>query len=985
MVTNNQNWRATEGKPDIPLLASFFQKGITEEIEYVKSGGSKKKGTGTGKTKLSRGQRSHSIANYTIYRFPLNPETKISEEDPIDIIFNKKTYSGNIVSIDETHIYLAIDTDLGEHIPEITIISDKTKTLTELFDKIGLVSSGRIDFNENGCFKLFGYVEPQKLNNPISHDLVQESFHNPNNNLNNNQKIAILKAASQEVTFIWGPPGTGKTQTLTEIINIFLKNQKRVLLASHTNLAIDQVLQRIAQNSNHAAIIEEGKILRCGIPSIKNGNIESLLPETILKRLLKPHYDNLEELKKKQKTLDKEYQAYQDAVLLSILISLDEIARERSIIEKKNQELLISIDQKKTQILALNSQKSQKLELLEQHESSFFIIRFFLQSKIEQLKREIPLIDNQISQEEIRIQSLYEQIAKNSQNVKTNQNAWQIADNNLKGILLSLEITPNFDLNTTSVKSKLSSLKISLDEISKKVQVINAIIEETKTKLFKNALLIGCTLTKSYLDSNIFRSQYDVLIIDEASMAVLPMVFFASGLVGPSSNHYIISGDFRQLPPVVQSKGKIATKWLKRDIFDQAEITVYASHDKDDDRLVMLTEQYRMHPDIVELINAPVYNNRLITNDDTRVSRIKSAKSAPFEERAVIVIDTSNLNPACHKTNTKARLNLYHAGLSVKLAEMAISGGFKKIGIISPYGSQAEIITKEIERRGHSTELVQVATVHRFQGSEKEIIILDIPDSPPISKMVFLKGGFKDFEQDAGKLINVAISRAQVKIVLIANMNYLFGQLSHEDALIQILEKVRSSGSCEIIDSRNLFNYSSLEESEIFKSGSIIEHDEEMTVWFEDKFYDALALDLKNAQERVIIYSPYVYENRLGKLMDQFHNLISRNISVYAIVNDPGIYTKNIKETNDLLDYMKKSGIHVIIASDEYGIKPNFHFKTVFIDNKVVYDGSLNILSQRETADKMTRSTKTTAEFLLKSYGTEKTLKKYHDSFPDKN
>ncbi|TET09717.1 MAG: hypothetical protein E3J83_01790 [Candidatus Atribacteria bacterium] len=63
-----------------------------------------------------------------------------------------------------------------------------------------------------------------------------------NLDLNLSQKNTIEKALSQKITFIWGPPGTGKTKTMGALAASLIKNKKRVLLTGISNMALDQLL-----------------------------------------------------------------------------------------------------------------------------------------------------------------------------------------------------------------------------------------------------------------------------------------------------------------------------------------------------------------------------------------------------------------------------------------------------------------------------------------------------------------------------------------------------------------------------------------------------------------------------------------------------------------------------------------------------------------------------------------------------------------------
>ena len=83
--------------------------------------------------------------------------------------------------------------------------------------------------------------------------------------LNDEQRVAVGKALTNEVTYIWGPPGTGKTKTLGVLIKNLFNKDERTLIASNTNQAVDQVLLKLCQElgRDHPALTD-GKIIRRG-------------------------------------------------------------------------------------------------------------------------------------------------------------------------------------------------------------------------------------------------------------------------------------------------------------------------------------------------------------------------------------------------------------------------------------------------------------------------------------------------------------------------------------------------------------------------------------------------------------------------------------------------------------------------------------------------------------------------------------------------
>ena len=69
------------------------------------------------------------------------------------------------------------------------------------------------------------------------------------------------------ISFLWGPPGTGKTQTLGAGLTYFYDNEERSLITSNTNKAVDQVLLKLCkrlQNEGKISDLEDGKIVRVG-------------------------------------------------------------------------------------------------------------------------------------------------------------------------------------------------------------------------------------------------------------------------------------------------------------------------------------------------------------------------------------------------------------------------------------------------------------------------------------------------------------------------------------------------------------------------------------------------------------------------------------------------------------------------------------------------------------------------------------------------
>jgi superfamily I DNA and/or RNA helicase len=105
---------------------------------------------------------------------------------------------------------------------------------------------------------------------------------------------------------------------------------------------------------------------------------------------------------------------------------------------------------------------------------------------------------------------------------------------------------------------------------------------------------------------------------------------------------------------------------------------------------------------------------------------------APFNN-ALTIIDTSELWPFESVTAFRSRFNLMHALLARNLAwhlneRGYINGEKKRLGICTPYAAQAKLIQKLLEGEGLD-DLITAGTVHRYQGDECNMMVLEIPES----------------------------------------------------------------------------------------------------------------------------------------------------------------------------------------------------------------------------------------------------------------
>jgi len=123
-----------------------------------------------------------------------------------------------------------------------------------------------------------------------------------------------------------------------------------------------------------------------------------------------------------------------------------------------------------------------------------------------------------------------------------------------------------------------------------------------------------------------------------------------------------------------------------------------------------------------------------------------------------------------------------------------------------------------------------------------------------------------------------------------------------------------------------------------------------MNIHNEKTFYPALLKDMYNAENEVIIYSPFISKYRADFFREPLSKLKRRNINVFIFTRHVEEHEKYIQnEVRQALEVYKKLGVHIIYLSG------SIHQKIAIIDRKILWEGSMNILSQRSSREIMKR------------------------------
>lgn len=860
------------------------------------------------------------------YQFVFDGDESLFEGAAIVAEIAGQAFEGQIASVAENRITLSLRQDLGPEINFCLLRIDNTAMIEALRKRLEEISKGEVtNFKSEMAAAVIindGEEKPAAVLEPTQ-------VHN----LRPLQAEAAAKALSNEVSYLWGPPGTGKTFTLSRISDLLFAAGKRTLICSNTNQAVDQVLYALCEalTPQHPAM-DAGQIVRVG---------KIAFEELIRKYHAFVTLEGITErksadLKPRKELLEAEVERITTAVARSQLIiedfqRLDAVARELDLVTRELNDLYARKTAQEAEIAALQRSVQEFRGQLKAYEEAWALRRPFMRQP-DAIRADIRGAEANINQKTAALTAVDGQIAAIQARAPELERAVAAGKAALSGI------------DRGMAEREISAADARIAPLNQEIAVINGQLADIQKSIVDQARIVGATVTRLYLSPKMF-TNFDVVIVDEASMVLLPALFHAAGL---AREKVVVSGDFRQLPPIVQTDEEAILAELGIDVFGCAGITKAVNSGAKPKRTVMLQEQSRMHDQICQMISGPMYGNRLRTSAHRPA---ESLPPAPFES-TLTVIDTSTILPFVNRDPVRSRYNLMH-GLAVRnLVHRFGQDGYltsgRRVGICSPFAAQAKLLKRLIADLQLGS-LVDAGTVHRYQGNEKEMMVIDIPDGLGEAR----PGWWLDAEQpdeDGAKLFNVAISRSQHHLVFVANLDYLDKKLPAQSVLRGMLSHAQVTG--RTLDVRDVLAYYPIID-DLWRYGRPIdlEPDTLRTGLYNQHDFDKVCLpDLSAAEQSILIFSGFVTLQRIRTYEAILRTKIAEGVSVRCVARPP--------HNNGSIPY--DDGRAVLDALERMGCivdtRRNTHEKILIIDGEILWFGSLNPLSHTaQTGEVMAR------------------------------
>jgi hypothetical protein len=904
------------GLPQNADLPQIYAAALARLISEVK-----RTGAGLKQYELENGTCVESIAGKLVYEFPFSDDADLFQDAKVEVQVFGKRIEGSILSIEAGCLRLSTSEDLGPRVTRAVLLVDSTALLEALKNQIEEVGKGGIKLNRAIADAIAGKAQ---IPDPPLALLPATST----TDLNGAQRKALRQALTSSVTYIWGPPGCGKTHVLAEVVRSARKAGKRTLVCSNTNKAVDQLLYQtcIGLQADDQAI-EEGPIVRIGaIADDKLKEFSSYVTvDGIVARKSVEFNARRERLQEEIGRIDSRAAKARD--ILEWFERLDMAERVVATLQQTTNEYA----RKGTTLKAECHSNEDQISKLEKELAN-------CSGPFRMFRRSEGAIRQDIGAAKIRAEQLREQIEATKAHY---------TDARAKFSLAQAERDRQVTFSKSPDRGEAERTVADADAIRSplvaELAEIEAKIADLRASVIKDARVLGTTCAKTYLSIKEI-GQFDMVIIDEVSMVPAPIAWFITGM---SKERAVVCGDFRQIPPIVPTNEQVIFDILGRDAFAAVGLD---QGDANDPRMVILETQYRMDHDICGLISDLMYERRLKTAPN-RVAA-DHAPPAPWN-RPLTVVDTSDLWPFESVNAFHSRFNLMHALLARNLVWHLQREGYvcdnEDLAICTPYAAQSKLIRKLLEAEGLGN-IVPVGTVHSFQGDERNAILLELPEGRGGGRMLghFLHG--VPPRHIGARLINVAISRARSHLIVLANLTHLDRLLPSSALLRHILYRMQSEGS--VIPGSELLAFRPIERDLRGLVGRVkLDLDAEtLGVFTQASFDAAFEADVSNARESVVIFSGFVTPTGVAKIGDLLRSKSLQNVKIRCVTRPPHLNgTMALNIGKEALDALEKIGCVV-------DCRARIHEKIIIVDKEIVWHGSLNVLSHTHRTDEsMTR------------------------------
>lgn len=240
--SNNFSAQINQAKDVIPGFDKYLAALRTEKLFLMQGGGKN--------YKVTNG-RLLPKKNVYLYLFDLEAELYLADDAPIKISTGVESVPGTVLICEDFQIIVQLESGLGDRIGSAIMSVEPWKLLESLENRLNHTLSLGESRMINALLK-----EGPSLSTEIPIDKIPKG-----------QDEVIKKAMTHPVTIVWGPPGTGKTHTMSEMAIRFIDKGYHVLIVSHSNVSVDGVAKKmdeLLRQQGKQSLLKAGSVLRYG-------------------------------------------------------------------------------------------------------------------------------------------------------------------------------------------------------------------------------------------------------------------------------------------------------------------------------------------------------------------------------------------------------------------------------------------------------------------------------------------------------------------------------------------------------------------------------------------------------------------------------------------------------------------------------------------------------------------------------------------------
>ncbi|PIA31055.1 hypothetical protein AQUCO_05300110v1 [Aquilegia coerulea] len=522
------------------------------------------------------------------------------------------------------------------------------------------------------------------------------------------------------VKLVWGPPGTGKTKTVSTLLCTLLRMKHRTLACAPTNVAIIELSARVLNLLKESYAIDPemstslftlGDILLFGnndrlkvegdLEEIFLDNRVELLEEFLARSGWKFCFINMIDFLKNcvsQFNIHIENESKKETVF----------SKEKEL-ERSSDHSFLSFTRKR--YIATSLQLKRCVSTLITHLS----VAFLRHHNFQDMAILLGLLDSfesLLSQDDVVEEELKEHFAQIvEENASLSALTGSCPCETVKSHISSLLCTIRSDSLIVS-----RSLLKSLSDLDIPIRMSR---EDIRDLCFQTASLFFCTASCSFKLHSVGIEPLDLVVIDEAAQLKEGESTIPLQLMG--IQHAFLIGDECQLPARVHSKVS-NDAGFGRSLFQRMSSAGCSKH--------LLNMQYRMHPNISCFPNSMFYLNKILDAPNVKSqSYVKHYLPGPmFGPYSFISVSNGieEVDDVGH-----SRRNYVEAALVMTIVRNLFKAWEKSrekvsIGIVSPYAAQVAAIQKNLGRKYEKIKGfdVNVNSIDGFQGGEQDIIII---------------------------------------------------------------------------------------------------------------------------------------------------------------------------------------------------------------------------------------------------------------------